>query len=317
MEYRYLGNSNLKVSRLCFGTLTMGPLQAALPVKQGARLINRALEGGVNFIDTAELYDTYPHIEQALRHYRDREKVVIATKTYAYTARKAAFSLEKARQELNRDVIEVFLLHEQESRLTLEGHRAALEYLLDAREKGLVRLVGISTHTVAAAVALLEYPEAGVVHPMFNIKGLGIKDGTREEMLAVIRQARSSGVGVYTMKALAGGHLMNQVQEALTYQLDIPEIDAVALGLVSEAEVEYALHVFSGREIPAGMVQRINKKEREIKHLGADCTGCRKCMKTCPQDAVTWENGPVFHRESCVFCGYCGASCPSFCLRIY
>ena len=167
MEYRKLGESGLKVSRLCFGALTIGPLQAKLSVKDGAALIKRALEGGVNFIDTAELYNTYSHIAAALKN--NREKVVITTKTYAYTREKAAASLKRALRELNTDYIDIFLLHEQESALTLKGHYPALRYLDEARRRGIIKAVGISCHTVEAVKAAMEYEEIKFIHPIFNI----------------------------------------------------------------------------------------------------------------------------------------------------
>ena len=137
MDYNYLGKTNLKVSKVCFGSLTIGPLQANLSLKQGSKIIRHALERGVNFIDTAEIYDTYPYIREALKGYS--KEVIIATKSYAYEASVMKESLEKARRELDRDVIDIFLLHEQESILTIKGHWQAVEYLLKAKAQGLVR----------------------------------------------------------------------------------------------------------------------------------------------------------------------------------
>src|SRR5690554_6223010 len=117
LEYRYLGQTGLLVSRLCFGSLTMGPMQANLSVQTGGRLLEAAFAMGVNFIDTAESYDNYGHIRWAL----DRgwsQKVHVATKCYATTAEEMRLSVERALQELGRDYIDIFLLHEQESSLT-------------------------------------------------------------------------------------------------------------------------------------------------------------------------------------------------------
>ncbi|HRU42362.1 MAG TPA: aldo/keto reductase, partial [Candidatus Diapherotrites archaeon] len=58
MDYRILGSTGLRVSRLCFGSLTIGPLQAGLDIEEGASVIRAAFDMGVNFIDTAELYRT-------------------------------------------------------------------------------------------------------------------------------------------------------------------------------------------------------------------------------------------------------------------
>ena len=66
MKYAILGKSGLKVSELCFGVLPMGPLQANIPIKDGAKIIRKGLDSGINFLDTAQVYKTYPYIKDAL-----------------------------------------------------------------------------------------------------------------------------------------------------------------------------------------------------------------------------------------------------------
>ena len=103
MNYVKLGNTNLSVSRLCFGGLVMGPLQANMTPREGGKVIAAALEGGVNFIDTADLYGTYDHIKEAI--IITGINPIIATKSYAYEKTKAEKDFERARRELDRDVI--------------------------------------------------------------------------------------------------------------------------------------------------------------------------------------------------------------------
>ena len=66
MVYRELGHTGLMVSRLCFGGLVIGPLQKNLSVEEGGEVIAEAFRLGVNFIDTADLYDTYPLIKWSM-----------------------------------------------------------------------------------------------------------------------------------------------------------------------------------------------------------------------------------------------------------
>ena len=154
MEQRVLGRSGLVLSRLGFGTLTVGPSQAKLSIERSAELIRYALSRGINWLDTADLYETYPHIERALRGVR--EQPIICSRSYAYDKETLERSLERARRALNRDVIDIFLLHEQESVLTLAGHARAYDALLEARERGIVRAVGVSTHAVSVVEAIVE-----------------------------------------------------------------------------------------------------------------------------------------------------------------
>jgi aryl-alcohol dehydrogenase-like predicted oxidoreductase len=184
VRYRTLGETGIEVSELCLGVLTVGPLQEDLSPGEGGRVIRHALERGITFLDTAEAYGTYPHIRAALRGCPVRP--VVATKSYAHTGEDMRRSLERARREMDLDVIDLFLLHEQESEATLRGHQQALEFLVEARERGLVRAVGISTHSVRGAVAGALHPLVQVIHPLLNLAGLGIMDGSREQMQAAI-----------------------------------------------------------------------------------------------------------------------------------
>ena len=58
MKKGYLGKTGIEVTELCFGALPLGPLQSRMPEEQAVKLILAALNSGINFIDTAELYQT-------------------------------------------------------------------------------------------------------------------------------------------------------------------------------------------------------------------------------------------------------------------
>ncbi|MGI6559577.1 MAG: aldo/keto reductase [Limnochordia bacterium] len=312
MEKRLLGKR--WVSRLCFGSLGLGPLHNNLSVEEGAALLREAFEQGVNFVDTAELYGTYPHIREALRGY-DGE-VIIATKSYASGYEEMAQSLERARRELDRDVIEIFLLHEQESSHTLRGHAPALEYLVEAKERGLVEAVGISTHTVAGVRAAAAHPQIEIISPLINLTGVGIVDGSREDMLSAMEFAASMGKGLYGMKPLAGGHLSGKVESALEFVLAIPTLASVALGMKSRAELMMNLSIFAGKPVPQEIRQAVAAADRWL-HIDDWCTGCGSCVDACPSRALRVVGGRCqVDRARCVLCGYCGAACPDFALKI-
>lgn len=314
MEYRFLGGTGIKVSRLCFGALTVGPLQANLEVREGARVIREALERGVNFIDTAKYYRNYPYIKEALKGYNG--EVVITSRSYDYRAEDMRQSLEEALLEIGRDRIDIFMLHEQESYYTLKGHWEALEYLFKAKEKGLIRAVGVSTHRVACVKAAAAIPEIDVIFPIVNIKGLGIGDGNLEDMLGAIRQARQFGKGIYGMKPLGGGNLIGQREEALAFVLGLEELDAIALGMKSLAEVDMNVRIFNGEKVPETLHREVASLKRRL-HIEKWCEGCGKCSQRCHNGAIYIENNRARVRpEKCILCGYCSGVCPNFCIKI-
>ncbi|EAX46407.1 aldo/keto reductase [Thermosinus carboxydivorans Nor1] len=314
MEYRELGRTGIIVSRLCFGALTIGPLQAGLPLQEGAAVMEAALAAGVNFIDTAELYQTYPYIRQAIR--RCPDKVIIASKSYAFTYEGMRESVISACNGIGRDYIDIFMLHEQTSRLTLKGHQDALRYLTEAKRAGRIRAVGVSTHTVEVVRVAALMDEIDVIHPILNIHGIGICDGTREEMLAAVAFAAAQGKGVYTMKALGGGHLTGMAEEALRWAMNQSGVSAVAVGMQTTDEVAYNVAIFNGQAPDAALRAKVDARQRRL--LVEDwCVGCGRCAGKCPMQAITIVDGmAVVDHSKCVLCGYCGAHCPEFCLKI-
>lgn len=316
MELRPLGDTGIMVSRLCFGSLSLSPLQGDLSCREAGELLLQAFTRGVNFIDTAEFYENYPHIRWALDRWPG--EVVVATKSYAYSTEGMRASLEKARRALNRDVIDLFLLHEQESRLTLKGHRPALEYLLKAKAQGKVRAVGVSTHTVEVTAAAAAMSEIDVIHPIVNCRGLGVVDGGKEEMEAAVKTAYERGKGIYGMKPLGGGNLLRERQEAFNYVLNFPWIHSVAVGMQTVEEIEYNVALFSGETISPDLAEAVVISKKRQVHIAEWCEGCGTCAEHCPQKALVLRRGRMeVLPERCILCGYCGGYCPQFCIKIY
>ena len=314
MEYRQLGATGLRVSRMCFGVLTVGPLQANLSVDEGARIISYALERGVNFLDTAQYYQTYPYIRHALKGYQG--EVCVSSKSYAYTEEMMTDSLEEARRELDRDVVDVFMLHEQESALTIKGHWEAFEYLLKCKAQGIIKAAGISTHTVAGVKAAARVPEIDVIHPLYNMSGVGIIDGNTNEMAAAISEAAKAGKGIYSMKPLGGGNLLRNTEEAFSFVLGNNDLHAVAVGMKTTAEVDMNISLFEGEKVPAETRNKVNAIPRTL-HIESYCQGCGECVKRCSAGALSIVEGKAqVDMEACRLCGYCGPVCKEFCIKV-
>ena len=344
------------VSRIAVGSLTVSPMQANLPTEKAAEVLAYAFDQGLNFVDTAQYYENYPILHEAFRRCRAPEKVVLSTKTYAYSHDLAVEAVEEARRETDRDVIDLFLLHEQESYLTLRGHWEALEYLFECREKGIIRAVGASTHHTGLVRGLMQLKREGfapdVCHPLYNMAGIGIADGGEADMAAVLEQAHAMGIGVFGMKALGGGHLCTKAEDALRFVLEKPFIDAVAVGMQSVEEVDANLRFLREGSFSDIDREALAKKHRTL-HVEDYCEGCGACVVRCGEGALrlvpvselessaagekfdftaqfrsesglsdgdSGESIPmraVPDDEKCVRCGYCTKVCPVFALKIY
>ena len=222
-----LGKTGLEVSRLCVGTDYRDVYGDA---KQGGALLRRALELGLNFWDTADDYGAYPGIREALKSL-DRSEVVIATKTYGSTGRDVEGSLERSMMEMETDYIDIFMLHAVDSVQELEKRSGALKAILNAKDRGLVRAVGLSTHTVSMTHAVVKIPEIEVVLTVLNRIGTRIQNGSLIEMEKATEKLYDTGKGVYLMKVLGRGQLVQSVESALRYALELPYVHSVCVGI--------------------------------------------------------------------------------------
>jgi ferredoxin len=225
-------------------------------------------------------------------------------------------SLDKALRETGRETIELFGLHEQESPETLEGHRDAVEYLQKAKEQGKVRAVYVSTHFVRVVRAVSAWPEIDAVFTLLNMAGTGIRDGSCDDMIAAIREARLAGKGVWVMKPLAGGHLAGRSRAALAFVRDIEEIDSIAVGAVSSGEIRFNSLVLSGETPPGELEDQLMSSRRRVV-IESWCRGCGKCVEACPSQAlaVSQSRATIDHSR-CILCGYCAGACEEFCIKV-
>lgn len=316
MKKARLGQTQLAVSEMCFGVLPMGPLQAKISEEAGGELILAALRQGVNFIDTAEIYQTYPHIRRALDQFNG--EVIIATKSPAHTYADMENSIELALKSLGREQIEIFLLHA--ARVTpavFEERAGAFQCLIDYKEKGILKAIGISTHVVPVVRRAAEIPNVDIIFPIVNKLGMGIVDGSIEDMLAAIRKAYNAGKGLYGMKALAGGHLITDLKEAFDFVRQIPELSSIAVGMVKPEELEMNLKIFNDEELPVNLTIGNLKASKKLHILTNICKGCGTCVETCPNAALFLVDGKAqVNLDSCILCGYCNPVCPEFALRL-
>ncbi len=312
-----LGKTNLAVSKLCYGTLTFSPLQLNLPEHEVAKLIDFAYASGVNFFDTADLYNNYHQLKAGL-DVIGTYNVIIASKSYSYDKATAEHAVHKALKALKREYIDIWMLHEQESEHTMRGHYEALETYVKLKQKGYIKAIGLSTHFVAGAKAALMYDEIEVVHPIYNKNGIGVQGGSAQEMLEQIELLHQKGVGIYGMKALGGGHLIKTRQASLEHMLALDCFDSLAIGMKSVEEIDYNVKLFTGQTISRELAEKTLTAERKLM-IHDWCIRCQKCVEACQHDALNYSperDEIVINHSRCVRCGYCSQHCPDFCIKV-
>jgi len=310
-----LGRTGITISPLVFGTLPLGYLQADLSPAQGGRLIRYALERGVTVIDTATLYETYAHVREGLRGYTG--EVTVITKTHAADPEMARAHVERGLKELGRERLDVVHLHAARIADPFVERAGVIEELVRMKEEGKIAHVGLSSHYIAAVRAVAERPEIEVVHPLINRTGMGILDGTPEEMAGAIRACARAGKGVYAMKALAGGNLIAEARASFAYVLGLEGVHGVAVGMLSEDEIDANIALFSGLEPDNAIWDQLERRRRRLAIMTNFCKSCGYCVQACGSGALALVNGkPVVEEAACVLCGYCGAECPEFIIRV-
>jgi predicted aldo/keto reductase-like oxidoreductase len=196
-----------------------------------------------------------------------------------------------------------------------EERKGAHECLLDLKSKGVVRAVGISTHSVDVVRRAKDVDGLDIVFPIINVRGMGILHGTRDEMAQAIKAAAEAGKGLFAMKALAGGNLLADIEGAFSYVRSLEGVSAVAVGMVKEEELEVNLAIFNGEPVPESLKSRVVSTKKII--VQAFCIGCGKCVETCPNMAMEVVDGKARNLKSkCILCGYCAPVCPQFAIRL-
>ena len=317
MKKIIMGRTGIEVSELCFGTLPIGPLQKNMPLDEASDIIAYALKSGINFIDTAQMYRTYPHIRLAIK--KSGITPVISTKSAAATYPDMQEAVEQALTELDVSKIGIFLLHAARvSKDVLTEREDALKCLLDYKEKGIIKAIGISTHVVDIVNSAAIHPEIDVVFPLLNRIGMGILGGTYEDMETAINKCHENNKGVFLMKVLAGGNLVKDYKVSMDY---IAEFSSgrfsYSIGMLSKPEVDmnlkYLCNEDISNELNASAVT--NKIFVVMKNL---CIKCGKCAQACHSDAIyVNEAAPAdIDQTKCLKCGYCVTSCPQFAVRM-
>jgi aryl-alcohol dehydrogenase-like predicted oxidoreductase len=199
-----LGSTGLKVSKLGFGTFDFGVPSLGPSPEKGSQILIEAFKLGINFWDTSDDYGSHPHVAVALKR-MPREKLVLSTKTSAKSGREAKESLQSSLHELGTDYVDIFLLHFVKPDW-IDGSRQVLKVLTGMKTAGMVKALGLSTHSVAIVREAARFAELDVIMAICcktsqatmskYRERISLEDGALDDMLHALQMAHSSGKGV-------------------------------------------------------------------------------------------------------------------------
>jgi aryl-alcohol dehydrogenase-like predicted oxidoreductase len=231
-----LGNTGVEVSRVAMGTGTIGGGKSSnqtrkLGIKGLADLLHAAYDEGVTFWDSADQYGSHPHLHEALKTV-PREKVVILTKTRAGTANDMKSDLDRFRKEIGTDYLDIILLHDQRNADWPSNKKGVMEVLSEAKENGIVKMVGVSCHSLVAIETAANEPWVDLDLARWNPAGRHM-DADVSVVEKALKRVKSNGKTVMAMKVLGQGDLANKKDECLQFQLGSEFISCFTIGFES------------------------------------------------------------------------------------
>ncbi|MCY4353224.1 MAG: aldo/keto reductase [Truepera sp.] len=230
MEYRQLGRTGIKVSPLVLGTANFAD---PTPEDEAHRIVDRAVEAGINLIDSGNVYadgESERFIGRALKASGNRDKVLLATKAYYPTGpgpndqgnsrHQLIQACQDSLKRLQTDRIDLFQLHRDDPEVPVEETLAALTDLI---RWGMVRYIGCSTHPawrVQEAIMVSElkgYARFVSEQPPYNLLDRRIEN-------ELVPMCRANGLGIITWSPMAMGILAKRY-----VSMDFPEDSRAAL----------------------------------------------------------------------------------------
>jgi len=246
-----LGNTKVRPTRLGVGTGSIGgSVQRALGQEGLTKLIRHAYDRGIRYIDTADNYKIHTLVRGAIQGL-PREELVILTKIWLNPTPDVPKTLERFRQELGTDYFDVVLLHCVTKGTWPSDTKRLQDDLSAAKEKGIVRAVGVSTHGMAGLTQIAACPWVEVALVRVNHNGRHMdgpagkwdEPGAHAACVEQIKKIRDAGKGVLGMKLVGNGDFKDpdDREKAVQFVFGNKLAHAVTIGCKSAAEVDEAL----------------------------------------------------------------------------
>ena len=222
MEYRQLGRTDMRVSAISFGAWAIGGFWGEVKDDESMRALHAAIDSGVNFIDTADVYGDgrSERLVARLRRERPGEQIWIATKAgrrlpeqtcEGYSRENLTAWVERSLTNLETDAIDLLQLHCPPSALYRQDDVFGI--LDDLVQDGKLRYYGVSVETVDEALDAMRHPGVQSIQIIFNMFRLKPSE-------EVFPQAKARQVGILARVPLASGMLTGKLRRDSVFSAD-------------------------------------------------------------------------------------------------
>lgn len=311
-----LGKTELYVTKPAIGCL---PVQRCSE-EYGAKLLRAAYEGGINYFDTANAYtDSEKKIGLALSDVR--ENIIISTKSAAGDKAGVLAHIENSLKMMKTDYIDLFQLHQITEVPDLNDPNSPIAGALEAKERGLVRHIGITSHRIGIAEQCVGIDEIETIQFPFSYI-------SSERDLDLARKCKQADKGFIAMKGLAGGLLGNNPRACYAFMEEYDNVVPI-WGVQSLEELDQWLAL--AREDPKmdeDLAAVIKADRQELS--GSFCRSCGYCMpctvgieiRNCARMNMLLRRSPwqqymtdewrekMNKINDCIECGQCKSKCP-------
>ncbi|MBE5964065.1 MAG: aldo/keto reductase [Lachnospira sp.] len=310
-----LGTTGITVEKNSFGAL---PIQR-ISKEAAVGLLKKAYEHGVTFFDTARFYtDSEEKVGEAFAGMR--KKVYIATKTGAQNVEDFWKDLNTSLTNLQTDYIDIYQFHNPPFCPKPGDGTGLYEAMIEAKEKGLIRHIGITNHRLNVAN---EAVDSGLYETLqFPFCYLATKQD-----IELVNKCKEAGMGFIAMKALSGGLITNSAA-AYAYLAQFDHVLPI-WGVQRESELDEFLSYIDNPPAMTDEIKAVIEKDRK-ELLGEFCRGCGYCMpcpvgieiNNCARMSLLIRRSPSNLQltpqmqekmkliEKCLNCGQCKNKCP-------